>query len=608
MKYQQEIAIGIDLGMTYSRVGVMINDQFQLIANEYGNKFTPSYVAFTDNERLIGEAALNQQTKNPTNTIFNVIRLIGRKFSDKIVQEEIQKLPYTVEAGLYDRPMIVVQFKQQTLRLHPEEVCSMILCKMKTIAENHLGIKINQAVITTSCNLNFCSKRAIEDAGLISGLKILRIIIGSTAAHFTYGMSLLNENLRTILIFNLGGGSITVSVSDIEFSIIDIKSTSGDRNLGGEEFDNLLVNYCCNKFQEQYGIDLRYNQRAMRRLKIQCQKAKETLSTINQTTIEVEFITQEHDLIIQITRQTFEMLCLHLFQQCISHVEQVLKEACLSKASLNQVILVGGSSRIPKIQELLKEYFNGKQLYHSIDKDEASVYGAAFMGALLKAQSQKCKKWLLLDTIPYGLGIGINGYYQYYMIKKNIHIPCKESQTIKLSKENINNQLKILLYEGEISNQIENYRKIGYFDIDIYNKDQQGEIIITFLIDANNQLVISTQDTDSKQNNNIVVQFEQYTLLDEEIQRLIEESEQQRNSEDIVKQKNEAKNKFESLIYHYKRIIMDEINRQEKWLESHQDEDPKIYIQKIEDLELKFQHQVELINHIDSKNQKDTYN
>ncbi|CAD8095796.1 unnamed protein product [Paramecium primaurelia] len=608
MKYQQEIAIGIDFGMTYSRVGVIINDQFQLIANEYGNKFTPSYVAFTDNERLIGEEALNQQTKNPTNTIFNVIRLIGRKFSDKIVQEEIQKLPYKVEAGLYDRPMIVVQFKQETLRLHPEEVCSMILSKMKTIAENHLGIKINQAVITTSCNLNFCSKRAIEDAGLISGLKILRIIIGSTAAHFTYGMSLLNENLRTVLILNLGGGSITVSVSDIEFSIIDIKSTSGDRNLGGEEFDNLLVNYCCNKFQEQYGIDLRYNARAMRRLKIQCQKAKETLSTINQTTIEVEFITQEHDLIIQITRQTFEMLCLHLFQQCINHVEQVLKEACLTKASLNQVILVGGSSRIPKIQELLQEYFNGKQLYHSIDKDEASVYGAAFMGALLKAQSQQCKQWLLLDTIPYGLGIGINGYYQYYMIKKNIHIPCKESQTIKLSKENINNQLKILLYEGEISNQKENYKKIGYFDIDINNKDQQGEIIITFLIDANNQLIISTQDTDSKQNNNIVVQFEQYTLLDEEIQRLIEESKQQRSSEDIVKQKNEAKNKFESLIYHYKRIIMDEINKQEKWLESHQDEDPKIYIQKIEDLELKFQHQVELINHIDSKNQKDTYN
>ncbi|CAK91838.1 unnamed protein product (macronuclear) [Paramecium tetraurelia] len=603
MKQQSEIAIGIDLGLKYSRVGVMINDQFELIANEFGNKFTPSYVAFVDNEILIGEAALNQQAKNPTNTIYNVMRLMGRRFSDKIVQEEIQNLLFKVESDEHDRPKIVVQQKQEQLRLHPEEVCSMILSKMKTAAEIHLGHKVNQAVITTSCNLNFCSKRAIEDAGLISGLRILRIIIDSTAAYFAYGMNLQNINLRTILIFNLGGGSITVSAGDIEFSIIEITSTSGNRNLGGEEFDNLLVNHCCQMFQQQYGIDLRQNARAMSRLKIQCQKSKETLSSVNQTTIEVEFIAQDKNLSIQITRETFEMICQDLFKRCISYVEEVLKEGCLTQNSLNQIILVGGSSRIPKIQELLKEYFNGKQLYNSIDKDEAAVLGAAFMGALLKKQSQKCGEWLLIDVTPYNLGIGINGQYEYYLIKKNVHIPVMGQQKIKIQQA-YKKKLEVLLYEGDISYNKENQRKLGHFNIDTDNIEQQGEITISFLIDGNHQLVISTE---GQQKRNVVVQFESVTLQDEEIQRLIEESEREKNNQEIVRQKKEAKNKFESLIYNYKRLILDEFARQEEWLESHQDEDPQIYIHKIEDLELKFQHHVELIKQVDFKNQKHPY-
>ncbi|CAD8200130.1 unnamed protein product [Paramecium octaurelia] len=596
MKQQSDIAIGIDLGLKYSRVGVMIDDKFELIANEFGNKFTPSYVAFVDHEILIGEAALSQHTKNPTNTIYNVMRLMGRRFSDKIVQEEILNLPFKVEADEYDKPKIVVQQKQELLRLHPEE-------QNENNSRNSSRSKSELSRQTTSCNLNFCSKRAIEDAGLISGLKILRIIIDSTSAYFTYGMNLQNENLRTILIFNLGGGSITVSVGDIEFSIIEIKSTCGNRDLGGEEFDNLLVNHCCKMFQEQYGIDLRQNARAMSRLKIQCQKSKETLSSVNKTTIEVEFIAQDINLSIQITRQTFEMLCQDLFKQCIGYVEQVLKEAYLTKNSLNQIILVGGSSRIPKIQELIQEYFNGKQLYNSIDKDEAAVFGAAFMGALLKKQSQKCGKWLLLDTIPYNLGIGINGYYEYYLIKKNAHIPVKEQQKIKIQQANVK-QLEVLLYEGDIQMDKENQRKLGHFTIDTNNIELQGEIKITFLIDENYQLVISTED---QLKHNVVVQFEQTTLQDEEIQRLIEESERQKNIEEVVRQKNEAKNKFESLIYNYKRIILDEFDRQEKWLESHQDEDPQTYIHKIEDLELKFQHQVELIKQVDLKNQKHPY-
>ncbi|CAD8117964.1 unnamed protein product [Paramecium sonneborni] len=605
MKKQNEIAIGIDLGVSYSRVGVMIKDQFQVVSNEFGNKQTPSYVAFTDQERLIGEAAQNQQAKNPTNTIFNVMKLIGRKFSDKIVQQEIQKLPFKIEADKYDRPVIVVNFRQKILKLHAEEVCSMILSKMKNIAENHLGIKISQAVLITSCNLNFFSKRAIEDAGLISGLKILRIMIGSTSSYFTYGMKLLNGNRRIALIMNIGGGSITVSVGEIENQVIEIKSISGDDNFGGEDFDHILVNYCCEIFQEKYGIDLKQDARAMRRLKMQCQKTKETLSTVNQTTIEIEYITKELDFILQINRKIFENLCQSLFHKCLYHIESVLKEASLTKFSIDQVILTGGSSRIPKIQDLLMEYFNGKQLYHSIDKDEAAIYGATFMAALLKGQSQICKKWLLLDIIPYNLGIGINDYCESFIINKNTNLPCKLSQRLKFNQENLKT-LTIFLYQGEQLKQKENCRKLGYIQIHRNNNhDLQSEIIIYPGIDENNQFVISAEDAISQQKLDVSVQYEQQILLDEEIQRLIEESETLQNNDVKVKMKIEAKNKFETIIYHYKRILMDEFDRQEKWLESHQDEDSNIYNKKIEEIQQKFEPFAQSMNKEYTKQQYD---
>src|SRR5271156_5133640 len=374
-----EGAIGIDLGTTYSCVGVWQNERVEIIANDQGNRTTPSYVAFTDTERLIGDSAKNQVAMNPTNTVFDAKRLIGRKFADAEVQADMKHFPFKViEKG--GKPLIEVEFKGETKHFTPEEISSMVLTKMRETAESYLGGTVNNAVVTVPAYFNDSQRQATKDAGLIAGLNVLRIINEPTAAAIAYGLDKKAEGERNVLIFDLGGGTFDVSLLTIEEGIFEVKSTAGDTHLGGEDFDNRLVN----DFKRKHKKDLSSNARALRRLRTACERAKRTLSSSAQTSIEIDSLYEGIDFYTSITRARFEELCQDLFRSTLDPVEKVLRDAKIDKSSINEIVLVGGSTRIPKIQKLVSDYFNGKELNKSINPDEAVAYGAAVQAAILK--------------------------------------------------------------------------------------------------------------------------------------------------------------------------------------------------------------------------------
>merc|ERR1712137_1428446 len=393
--------IGIDLGTTYSCVGVFKNQKVEIIANDQGINTTPSYVAFTEDERLIGDAAKSQVARNPTNTVFDAKRLIGRKFSDKTVQEDIKLWPFKVESGAAEKPMIVVQHKGETKKFQAEEISSMVLSKMKEIAEDYLGGKCSTAVVTVPAYFNDAQRQASKDAGTISGMNVSRIINEPTAAAIAYGLDKKDSTERNVLIFDLGGGTFDVSLLAIEDGIFEVKATNGHTHLGGEDFDNRLVEYCMAEFKKKSGLDIKGNKRALRRLRTQCEKAKRTLSSAHQVNIECEALAEGEDLSIPLTRAKFEELCIDLFRKCMPPVESVLKDAEVSKGHIHEVVLVGGSTRIPKVQTMLSEFFNGKTLNKSINPDEAVAYGAAVQAAILGGDtSENISEVILLDVAP----------------------------------------------------------------------------------------------------------------------------------------------------------------------------------------------------------------
>ena len=399
-------AIGIDLGTTYSCVGVFKNDKVEIIANDQGINTTPSYVAFTEEERLIGDAAKNQTARNPTNTVFDAKRLIGRKFSDKVVQADCKLWPFKVESGPGEKPLIVVKFKGETKRFQAEEISSMILTKMKEIAESYLGKTVKNAVVTVPAYFNDSQRQATKDAGQIAGLNVQRIINEPTAAAIAYGLDKKGQGERNVLIFDLGGGTFDVSLLTIEDGIFEVKATNGDTHLGGEDFDNKIVEYCIADFKKKSGIDIKSNNRALRRLRTQCEKAKRILSSAFQTEVFCETLAEGEDYSTNLSRAKFEELCGPDFRKCMPPVEQVLKDSDISKGSVHEVVLVGGSTRIPKVQELLTDFFNGKQLNKTINPDEAVAYGAAVQAAILNGdQSETVKDLLLLDVVPLSAGI-----------------------------------------------------------------------------------------------------------------------------------------------------------------------------------------------------------